>query len=155
MVYLSANQRVTDRKGEQDIDFHNIMVNCYTFGPYRDRFIHALGKHRRGPGAFHCLMDFNRSLKFPSGKSLDACRLPGEAALVSATPYQPLDLNLAEHDYDPFAFDVACLGNMFRITYAVRHHSSNNCTSRRLILAVTLNRTSFPSSQCWPPFSTR
>ena len=99
------------------------MVNYYIFGLYRETFTNALGEHRRGPGAFHCLMDFDRSLKFPLERPLDACRLPGEAALVSATPYQPLDLNLGEHDYDPFAFDVGCLGNMFRITYAVRRCS--------------------------------
>ena len=109
------------------------MVNYYTFGLYREKFINALGEHRRGPDALHCLMDFDRSLKFPLERSLDACRLPAEAALVSATPYQPLDLNLAEHDYDPFAFDVGCLGNMFRITYIVCRRSCNYYdTSRRL-----------------------
>ncbi|KAM5534035.1 hypothetical protein V8D89_012298 [Ganoderma adspersum] len=101
----------------RDIDFHNIMVNFYSFGIYRDNFWHALEEHRHGPDALHCLMDFDRSLKLPSSTVLGACRLPAEAAMVSGTPYRPPDLNLAEHDYDPFAYDVGCLGNMFRITY--------------------------------------
>ena len=99
------------------------MVNYYTFGPYATEFIDILGEHRRGPNALHCLMDFDRSLQFPASTPIDACRLPAEAAMVSATPYQPPDLDLAEYDYNPFAFDVGCLGNMFRITYAVCHHS--------------------------------
>ena len=92
------------------------MVNFYSFGIYRDNFWHALEEHRHGPDALHCLMDFDRSLRLPPSTS----RLPAEAALVSGTPYRPPDLNLAEHDYDPFAYDVGCLGNMFRISYVVR-----------------------------------
>ncbi|PIL33028.1 hypothetical protein GSI_04477 [Ganoderma sinense ZZ0214-1] len=102
----------------RDIDFHNIMVNCYTFGPFRDEFRRALEKHRQGPDASHCLMDFDRSLKFPLDTPLDACRLPADESLVSATPFQPFDLSLAEHDYDPFAFDVGCLGAIFQLNYA-------------------------------------
>ncbi|PIL33032.1 hypothetical protein GSI_04481 [Ganoderma sinense ZZ0214-1] len=102
----------------RDIDFHNIIVNYYTFGRFTETFLHALEEHRRGPDAFHCLMDFDRSLKFPPDTSLDACRLPAEEALVSGTPYHPSDLNLAEHNYNPFAYDVGCLGNLFRINYA-------------------------------------
>ncbi|KAI1791563.1 hypothetical protein LXA43DRAFT_889096 [Ganoderma leucocontextum] len=102
----------------RDIDFHNIMVNYYTFGLYRATFIHALDEHRRGPDALHCLMDFDRSVMFPPGTPIEACRLPADAASVSGTPYQPPDLDLGEHDYDPFAFDVGCLGNMFRISFA-------------------------------------
>ncbi|KAM5542806.1 hypothetical protein V8D89_003767 [Ganoderma adspersum] len=102
----------------RDIDRHNIMVNFYAFGLYRDKFFDALEKHRRGPDSLHCLVDFDRSLKLPLSTPLDTCRLVADAAMVSATPYQPPDLNLAEHDYNPFAYDVGCLGNMFRINYA-------------------------------------
>ncbi|PIL33007.1 hypothetical protein GSI_04456 [Ganoderma sinense ZZ0214-1] len=102
----------------RDIDCHNVMVNYYSFGLYGKKFYHAVEEHRRGPDAVHCLMDYDRSLKLPSYTSLDRCRLPAKAALVSGTPYRPPDLNLAEHDYNPFAYDVGCLGNMFRITYS-------------------------------------
>ncbi|PIL33033.1 hypothetical protein GSI_04482 [Ganoderma sinense ZZ0214-1] len=102
----------------RDIDFHNIMVNYYVFGLYREKFYEALEAHRRGPDALHCLMDFDRSLKLPLSTSLDTFRLPADESMVSGTPYQPPDLNLAEHDYNPFAYDVGCLGNMFRISYA-------------------------------------
>ena len=98
------------------------MVNYYLFSPYGEKFLHLLEEHRSGPDALHCLMDFDRSLKLPPSTPLDTCRLPAEEALVSGTPYQPFDLNLAEHDYNPFAYDVGCLGNMFRITFAVRGH---------------------------------
>nr|VWO98242.1 N/A [Ganoderma boninense] len=102
----------------KDIDFHNIMVNYYVFGLYREKFYQALEAHRRRPDALHCLMDFDRSLKLPLSTSLDTCRRPAGESLVTGTPYQPSDLDLAEHDYNPFAFDVGCLGNMFRISYA-------------------------------------
>ncbi|KAM5542805.1 hypothetical protein V8D89_003766 [Ganoderma adspersum] len=108
------NRRIVHR----DIDRQNIMTNCYTFGYYREKIDLALAEHRRGPNALHCLVDFDRSLKLPSNTPIGACRLPAEESLVSATPFQRLDLNLAEHDYDPFAFDVGCLGSMFQFYYA-------------------------------------
>ena len=120
LVSLSPDSCLTDVYGGQDIDFHNIMVNYYCFGLRGKKFSHAVEEHRQSPDAVHCLMDFDRSLKLPSDTSLDTCRLPAEAAMVSGTPYRPPDLCLAEHDYNPFAYDVACLGNMFRITYVVR-----------------------------------
>ena len=144
LVDLSATHRPADRKGEQDIDYHNVMVNYYVFGLYKEKFLHVLEEHRRGPDALHCLVDFDRSLKLPLSTPLDACRLPADAAMVSGTPYQPPDLNLAEHDYDPFAYDVGCLGNMFRITYAVRGHSRSQTDFR----PNDIGRISFPSSQC-------
>ncbi|PIL33029.1 hypothetical protein GSI_04478 [Ganoderma sinense ZZ0214-1] len=102
----------------RDIDFHNIMVNYYVFAfDDGDAFYRALEEHRQGPDAYHCLMDFDRSLKLPLSTSLDTCRLSADESMVSGTPYQPPDLNLAEHDYNPFAYDVGCLGNMFRTSY--------------------------------------
>ena len=135
------------------------MVNFYAFGLYRDKFFNALKEHRRGPDALHCLVDFDRSLKLPLDTPLEACRLPAEESLVSATPFRPLDLNLGEHDYNPFAYDVGCLGSMFQMYYSVRYRSRHYyccCgTTRRKLTARSLNRTSFPWSQCSPPFSTR
>ena len=92
-------------------------------GYFREKIDLALAEHRRGPNALHCLVDYDRSLKFPPDTPIGACRLLADEPLVSATPFQRLDLNLAEHDYDPFAFDVGCLGSMFQFYYAVRRRS--------------------------------
>nr|VWO98223.1 Methyltransf_11 domain-containing protein [Ganoderma boninense] len=84
----------------------------------KDEFRRALEEHRQGPDAVHALMDFDRSLKLPLDTPLDACRLPENESLVSGTPFGPLDFSLGEHDYDPFAFDVGCLGAIFQLNYA-------------------------------------
>ncbi len=66
----------------------------------------------------YCLFDFDFSVQFPPSTPLERCRLLTDV-VVSATPYQPLDFAAGEYDYDPFAFDVGCLGNMFRMHFAV------------------------------------
>ncbi len=103
----------------QDIDDHNIMTNFYSVVWYGAQFATPLRDHRRDPRTQYALIDFNLSMIFDEDASELDCRLPAEAALVSATPFQPSDLWLGEYDYDPFAYDVGCLGNMFRVNFAV------------------------------------
>ncbi|PIL33038.1 hypothetical protein GSI_04487 [Ganoderma sinense ZZ0214-1] len=94
-AWLSSTQSLaflhSRRIVHRDIDFHNIMVNYYVF-------------------AFD---DGDAFYPHPSTRAV--CLQTNQ--LVSGTPYQPPDLNLAEHDYNPFAYDVGCLGNMFRTSY--------------------------------------
>ena len=42
--------------------------------------------------------------------------------LIPILSYRPPDLDLGQHDYDPFAYDVGCLGNMFRDNFSVSSH---------------------------------
>ncbi|KAI0780199.1 hypothetical protein C8Q74DRAFT_1263737 [Fomes fomentarius] len=102
----------------RDIDDHNIMTNFYSVVWYGAQFATPLRDHRRDPRTQYALIDFNLSIIFDEDASQLDCRLPAEAALVSATPFQPSDLWLGEYDYDPFAYDVGCLGNMFRVNFA-------------------------------------
>lgn len=59
------------------------------------------------------------SVIFPQHIPLRDCRLPTEAAMEGGSRYGPFDMHYGEYDYDPFAYDVACLGNLFRTYYAV------------------------------------
>ena len=56
--------------------------------------------------------DFDVSIIFPPSVTREECRLP-----ISGSWYggqnQPLDTRQGELDYDPFVFDVGCLGVLF------------------------------------------
>ncbi|KAJ3531947.1 hypothetical protein NMY22_g7952 [Coprinellus aureogranulatus] len=57
-------------------------------------------------------MDFDIAIVFPPEAERSACRLPSEMSYHGSYP-QPDDASQGEPDYDPFAFDVACLGLLF------------------------------------------
>ncbi len=103
----------------QDIDEHNIMSNTYSLWGYSPAFGNTLAQHRRTSRVLYCLFDFNLSVRFTLDKPLHVCRLVADPSTMSGTPYGPLDVSLGEYDYNPFAYDVACLGNMFRAQFAV------------------------------------
>ena len=95
------------------------MINGYSLGVYGNEFQPTLREHRRGAKVLYCLFDFDRSVQFPIDTPYERCRLSADAATVSITPYRPPDLALGEYDYDPFAYDVGCLGNLFRVNFVV------------------------------------
>lgn len=62
----------------------------------------------------YCLFDFNLSLKLPLETSLQDCRISAAGAYGRGTFWaHPQDIAQGEYEYNPFAFDVACLGNVF------------------------------------------
>ena len=63
----------------------------------------------------YCLIDFNISLLLPS----NVRRLPNEFAHVGIGFFHPPDVSAGERDYDPYKFDVACLGNLFACNFDV------------------------------------
>ena len=65
----------------------------------------------------YCLIDFDVSLILPK----DVRRLPSTFAFYGHLFFQPPDIQAGEIDYDPYAFDVACLGNVFASEIDVRH----------------------------------
>ncbi len=96
------------------------MSNFYTLGERGEpAFINRLVQHGRTSRILYCLFDFNMSVQFPLDTPLRECRLVTNDHIFSYSPFRPLDLNYGEYDYDPFAYDVACLGNMFRSKFAV------------------------------------
>lgn len=60
-------------------------------------------------------MDFDVSLLLPK----DVRRLPCSYAFVGQPFFQPNDIRAGEREYDPYAFDVACLGNTFAYIFDV------------------------------------
>ena len=95
------------------------MTNCYYLGP-RESFENVLRNHRRDLHDAYCLFDFDFSCKFPPSTPLTSCRLGRDDLTVSDTPFNPLDLHLGQYNYNPFAYDVAGLGNLFKYYFGVR-----------------------------------
>ncbi|KAI0363342.1 hypothetical protein BV20DRAFT_958483, partial [Pilatotrama ljubarskyi] len=75
-------------------------------------------EHRRAGEASYCLYDFNLSIQLPLDTSLRDCRRPAIESMITQASIQPKDIMLGEHVYNPFAFDVACLGNIFRVHFS-------------------------------------
>ncbi|KAI0630194.1 hypothetical protein C8Q77DRAFT_1136856 [Trametes polyzona] len=99
----------------RDIIDDNMLVNCYNLETRFDLpgAQESLDCHRSAtdPSDVHyCLFDFDICHIFPLDAPLQACRRPADEAWAGAPSYQPDDVWRGEHDYDPFAYDVACLG---------------------------------------------
>lgn len=95
-----------------------MLVNYYN--PYSPRYPRHLLEERRSPPDVHyCLFDFDISRIFPRDAPLNACRSPSTESYEGTPLYHPLDTSCGEYDYNPFAYDVACLGNLYRIHFSV------------------------------------
>ena len=68
---------------------------------------------------FYALMDFNQSIQLPVDTSLKVCRRSYEEADYGAMHYKPDDAWWGNPTYNPFAYDVGTLGNMFRFHFSV------------------------------------
>ena len=104
----------------QDISDHNILVNCYT--PHIDECLAPgpVQEHiRSSRNVAYCLFDFGISFQFPADTDIQKARLPSSESFKGTKIYHPSDTLLGEPYYNPFAFDVACLGNMFLYQFAV------------------------------------
>ncbi|KAI0769459.1 hypothetical protein BD413DRAFT_477700, partial [Trametes elegans] len=103
-----------------DIDSNNMLVNCYN--PLAvilgDDNEDILPTHPRAYSVRYCLFDFNVSLRSPEDTSLSACRRPSCESSIGSPLFQPPDVNFGEYEYNPFAYDVACLGNVYRIYFS-------------------------------------
>ncbi|KAI9067542.1 hypothetical protein FKP32DRAFT_1755108 [Trametes sanguinea] len=102
----------------RDIHQTNIMINwyCYTADP--DIFSRGLREHCRSSSAAYALYDFDLALQLPPETSLRDCRRPSIEAATGKDDYYPADAMQGELDYNPFAFDVGCLGNLFLYHFA-------------------------------------
>jgi hypothetical protein len=71
----------------------------------------------------YCIIDFNLSLLLPK----NVRRLPCSYSTVGSSIYQPYDISAGEPDYDPYAFDVACLGGVLAFNYDVGPTAADKC----------------------------
>ena len=106
---------------KQDLHESNMLVNYYSpdarYGVEESK---AAAEHRRTGDVHYCLIDFNISFSPPLETALETYTRPADDAYWGAPIYQPADICLGEHAYSPFAFDVACLGNIYRTSFHVR-----------------------------------
>ncbi|KAK0445396.1 hypothetical protein EV421DRAFT_315542 [Armillaria borealis] len=64
-------------------------------------------------------IDYNIAVMFPRSASLSECRLPYWKSWDGTNNWWLYDTAQGEHDYDPFAFDVALLG--FHLCESFQH----------------------------------
>ncbi|KAH9847133.1 hypothetical protein C2E23DRAFT_742365, partial [Lenzites betulinus] len=72
-----------------------------------------LREHRRSPNSAYALFDYDLSLILPLDASLTDCRRPRIEAYIGQGIYHPPDVFQGERYYNPFPFDVGCLGNLY------------------------------------------
>ena len=87
--------------------------------PAHGRFNTLRGELRKEGQLIYALIDFDLSLLFPSTCTPAELRLPYNMSWHGGSN-QPKDTAQGELDYDPFAFDVGCLGVLFCDAFQVR-----------------------------------
>ncbi len=95
------------------------MTNFYSLMEYGERFSSRMQENRRDPWIQYTLIDYNLSIMFGQDATEQECRLPADKAWVSVLAFQPPDVLRGQYDYDLFAYDVGCLGNIFRFHFVV------------------------------------
>ncbi|KAJ3504641.1 hypothetical protein NMY22_g17852 [Coprinellus aureogranulatus] len=90
----------------RDIAFKNVLVNHYS-----DSIYDPIRSKLRSAGELsYAVIDFDLAIPFsPSDKR----RLPVEKALDGTIPHPDDAAESTDGDYDPFAFDVGCMGMLF------------------------------------------
>ncbi|KAI9068262.1 hypothetical protein FKP32DRAFT_1587848 [Trametes sanguinea] len=102
----------------RDLCENNMVVNCYCPEVVYYRHLRpVLAQHRRSKDVHYCLIDFNISLCPPMDVSLTSYRHPSDEAWWGASLYHPQDVQRGEPEYNPFAYDVGSLGNLYRFWF--------------------------------------
>lgn len=68
------------------------------------------------------LFDFDLSVAFPNDMAIEDCRLDEKYITRGVRFHQATQVMQGELDYDPFSYDVECLGYVF-----IRHLEVSNC----------------------------
>ena len=98
----------------QDIHGGNFLVNHFTFD--LDRSVKDFQAHLNGEYGIpvrYSLFDFNISVAFPEDLAMEECRLDEECLKQGTRFHEASQVMQGELDYDPFAFDVECMGYIF------------------------------------------
>ncbi len=97
-----------------------MVVNCYRLDRDIQQFRDTLREYRNGINVVYAFMDYDQSIQLPLDVSVKNCRRSSDEACMGSELYKPDDVCLGEPEYNPFAFDVAMLGNLFRVHLSVR-----------------------------------
>ncbi|KAH9895166.1 hypothetical protein C8Q73DRAFT_644721 [Cubamyces lactineus] len=106
------------RIAHRDIHESNILLNWYCRDVQKASCTKCLRAHYQSSSALYALFDFDLSLHLPPSTSLKDCLRPASEAFIGRSDYHPTDIYQGEPYYNPFAFDVACLGNLFSFYFA-------------------------------------
>ncbi|KAJ8454678.1 hypothetical protein ONZ51_g12893 [Trametes cubensis] len=106
------------RIAHRDIHETNILLNWYCRDIQKASCTERLRAHYQSSSALYALFDFDLSLHLPPTTSLKDCLRPASEAFIGRSDYHPTDIYQGEPYYNPFAFDVACLGNLFSYYFA-------------------------------------
>lgn len=115
----------------------NIMVNYYRYDNDLAAHQKDLPLHRKSGRVCYALMDFNQSIILPANTCIKTCRRPAQEARHGFGGYKPWDISLGEPTYNPFAYDVGMLGNLFGTYLTVSSkqcHYSKTGSNSRIIL---------------------
>lgn len=113
---LASSSVSEARKISQDTSFSNILVNH--FGKDSPAYLPTRLPQMSAGLLSYALIDFDMSNMLPRTTDRKSYRLSFENALVGSGG--PRDVAQGEFDYDPFAYDVGCLGLFFCEHYQVR-----------------------------------
>lgn len=101
----------------QDIDLRNIMHRWYD----PECNLAELPAEERRPGVTqYCLMDYNISMVHDDAEDISSFQRPVNEAWPGEPDLHPPDYSEGQWQYNPFAMDVACLGNLILSFHAVR-----------------------------------
>jgi hypothetical protein len=103
----------------QDLSYRNILVNYFGDSTWPSQDDHLRDVFIASDQALYAIFDYNLSVIFPGGTPSAARRLPFEKSYCGLVMHRPYDTAQGEFDYDPFAWDVACLGIMLRNRFQV------------------------------------
>ena len=104
-----------------------MLVNCFSFDFSRcleDFENHLNGNY--GLPVLYCLFDFDLAIAFPEDMPIEQCRLDVRYITQGTWSHDPPEIMQGELDYDPFTFDVECMGHLLmRYLHASRHFLTN------------------------------
>ena len=100
----------------QDISPSNVLINHYA----ADLLSHHSNARKvwriNNDRVKYSLIDFDCAMLLPKSTR----RLPSSFAHFGKPVWHPNDICAGEHDYDPYAYDVGCMGNLFADYFDVR-----------------------------------
>ncbi|KAI9067543.1 hypothetical protein FKP32DRAFT_1588535 [Trametes sanguinea] len=102
----------------RDICDQNIVVNCHNPGAELEEFSEILSQHWQDGDVTYAFIDFGQSLQLPQDTSIVDCRRSAEETAFGMNLNKPPDGNLGEPSYNPFSYDVASLGFLFRFYFS-------------------------------------
>ncbi|CAL1698376.1 unnamed protein product [Somion occarium] len=92
----------------RDIKLDNVLINCYNTEQYDFDYRPFFRSQRTR----FVLCDFGESIMFPPDTPPSARLCPASESDIGTCRYHPPDATNGAEMYDPFAFDVACLGGL-------------------------------------------